>query len=282
MVDKQNAKLLKIAAVLFFGCFLAFNLGNTIFYKILFSIQNKWMAEPADAANIKAYLACLAFVLVPIGLLAQKKGIITAGCVLSVLFWALYLLGSGRNVFRFANPVNFYETNSNFKLIWLCDFFFYFVPVIWIILAAVGCNCKRGAAAALLFICAVLMALAAFFHMGSHSMLLALDNRIPRMIPRYINDCKRLFILPSISSWSSLGPYVFPAIGSVLGAIGCVLCGIAFKSSNLPDKLPNTPHPVQSNTISKVDRIVTLKALLDQGVISQEDFERKKQEIIGQ
>lgn len=71
-------------------------------------------------------------------------------------------------------------------------------------------------------------------------------------------------------------------IGLLLAGVGFILLFVA----SMPPKqrvVMTAAAPGMVNApAGKIERLTTLKALLDQGVISQEDFERKKQEIIGQ
>lgn len=77
-------------------------------------------------------------------------------------------------------------------------------------------------------------------------------------------------------------------IASSMNYIGMLLAGVGFIllfAASMPPKqriaMAAAPGMVNAPA-GKIERLTTLKALLDQGVISPEDFERKKQEIIGQ
>lgn len=81
-----------------------------------------------------------------------------------------------------------------------------------------------------------------------------------------------VFIQRTLLGWISMLLYV----------CGAVLLGMAMDGIN--QTRPNTPGTkvvmTESRAISQINRLAQLKELLDKGIISQEDFDEKKKQIL--
>ena len=65
---------------------------------------------------------------------------------------------------------------------------------------------------------------------------------------------------------------------ALLFIVGTVLLGIAFQKKGQAKAVPGNVSP---DMAEKIEQLISLKDLLDKGVLTQQEFEEKKQQIIG-
>ena len=83
-----------------------------------------------------------------------------------------------------------------------------------------------------------------------------------------------------------LGPYMFDFMSFVVCLIQCaalLITGMLLQENGTASQFVSNmvPSVAISSTSDKLEKITRLKALVDSGVISQEDFEAKKKQLLG-
>ena len=90
----------------------------------------------------------------------------------------------------------------------------------------------------------------------------------------YVNIFTRIFTDPSITSIFSFMRYiVMPPVVMILGGIGI------YNNSHSNQSKTGKNHIVDSSNI--IDQLTNLKNLLDENIISQDEFDEKKKKLIG-
>jgi len=69
-------------------------------------------------------------------------------------------------------------------------------------------------------------------------------------------------------------------ITALLYAVGVIMIGLAF-STQKKNVAPVSNAPIRSQSSNSIEQITKLKGLLDKGIITKEEFEAKKKEILG-
>ena len=68
---------------------------------------------------------------------------------------------------------------------------------------------------------------------------------------------------------------------ALLFIVGTVLLGIAFHEKREKTNAKAPRGVVSPDMAEKIEQLISLKDLLDKGVLTQQEFEEKKQQIIG-
>lgn len=116
--------------------------------------------------------------------------------------------------------------------------------------------------------------------------LLSLTAILRNKVVGIITGCMRLatFIVQTIQNGKIVGRFLIIAI---LFIVGSVMMGIVFsksRESESPQSVGSTVTPTPSAALSPTDsieRISKLKELLDSGIITQEEFDTKKKDMLG-
>lgn len=230
--------------------------------------------------------------------LSAVSGILFLVSAVIYVFWVYVAFGIGKNPERFSTSYS------------------YFLPAIFMAIAAIGILMNKKAVAGAGFaVCALVMtrsALRPFF--DGFEFYLVLASTLPAIgvycaciaalsEKGYLYCISGAATLLSLVSRLTAGltstfplrrffPNLFSgnmskAISSIY-SIGMLLAGIGFfllfVASMSAEPKGNSTVTTASGTTnaatSKIERLTNLKNLLDQGIISQEDFDKKKQEII--
>lgn len=242
------------------GCFiLGWILLNAVYYFFngYFGIY--------DIDGVIVTIAYVVPILLPIGMLAKNKTLCVVGCLLGLVCFILHIFIS-RDVSelfhsRFSNLIKW----DNIRLDLMVIF----------ILGIVCCFSQSKISASICFACAVIMAIFFVAVLSRFSWL-----GVKSVLPVFLHDWELTlwYGLDSGRAFEALIPTSY-----LFGMIGYILCGIGIMKLPIVEvNHKNVISQVQPIVTNKIDRLISLKNLLDQGVISQEEFNKKKQEIINQ
>lgn len=225
-----NKILLCIAGVVFLLCFIC-------------QAWAYWWTRNyfgAPIFTLPVLIQC-SFILVPIGILTERKKIAGVGFAICTLYqlYALSTLSSSADSYRIIVCLGI---------------------LIWMAFGAISCF-TNGRISAVFAIISVLLALFVVATVFTHGFTKYDFAKQWKMFVRYSNTANLM---------QEFGVRLIAAVGFVFLAI-----------SNLKFVKKEKANTVSASaTSNKVTRLSNLKNLLDQGIISQEDFDKKKQEII--
>lgn len=240
-------------------------------WAILNSVQYFASVEFRVFFNFRAVSCAIAYLvplLIPVGMLARNRKLCFAGCCLSIVFVVVRIC-TDWDVIRLGR----YSVFSRLRG-WQID------VILLFILCMIGCFTERKKSAILSFACAIFMVYAFVGSLTDFSFDLSKLSRFFNAWSRVFNPEFNPFTKSYIFSYRDLS-YPLMCTSYVFGTIGCILCGLSV--AKLPEHVavPSVRAiPVQNAASNKIDKIVNLKSLLDQGIITQEDFDKKKKEIM--
>ena len=207
-----------------------------------------------NSGYLFAALITIAFLIIIIGFLAEKKSFITIGAIIGIIAQCLSCLDLLNSIERFLYSGKWIYSNSriNFNL--------------------AGPALPFELLLALFFVALLLCSLDV-----AHSKIYGVIGAV-LILARLIPAGYLMSVLLGYRNTSRFLLSPWAIVVSVLFALGSVLLGFFFAPARVK-KAKYTDNSRES--ITRIDRIIRLKELLDNGTITQEEFEAKKKDIIG-